>query len=177
MLILLSSCEYNEVQAQLAALLELHGTNSGISITSIASFVANTNSETAYKQFCNELYRVGATEDIVREKEDEILEILTSQGMVASSQIDGNGDQDQDQDQDRDQDLAPEMAYKEYCENLHQMGLTEDMIGKDKILEILRSRVVGASSQTGGSSNVGDKGQLLGAGYFLLTYVQPLIFK
>ena len=163
-MIFLSSCEYNEVQAQLAALLRLHSINSGISITSIASFAANTNSETAYKHFCNELYRVGATEDIVREKEDKILEILTSQSMVASSQIDGSGGQDQDQDQDQ----VLEMAYKEFCDNLHSIGVTEDMIlPKAKILEILRSRGVGASSQTGGSSNIGDGGQLLEAGHCL----------
>ena len=128
-----------KVQAQLGALLGLDGR---ISVTSIASFTANTNTstETAYEQFCRDLYQVGATEDMMREKEGQILEVLRSQDMVASIGVGGSGDQEQEQEQDRERDQALEMAYKEFCENLHQMGVTEDMIGKDKILEILRSR-------------------------------------
>ena len=136
-LIFLSSCDYIKVQAQLGALLGLDGR---ISVTSIASFVANTNTstETAYEQFCRDLYQVGATEDMMREKEDQVLEVLRSQDMVASIGVGGSGDQDQEQDREQDQVL--EMAYKELCENLHQIGVTEDMIGKDKILEMVRSR-------------------------------------
>ena len=164
-LIFLCSCEYKEVQAQLATLLGLHGMNSGISVTSIASFAANTNTETAYKQFCKELYRIGVTEDIIQQEKDKILEILRSQGMVTSSQI---GKKDGG---DKDQKL--EMAYKEYCKDLYRIGFTDDMIQKDKILGILRSRGV-ASSQAGGSSNIGDKGQVLEA---ILTYAQSLTYE
>ena len=138
-LIFLSSCDYIKVRAKLGALLSLHGTNSEVSMTSIASFAANTNTEAAYKQFCKDLYRIGATEDMVWENKDKILAILRSQDMVASSRIGGSGDQYQEQDHEQEQVL--EMAYKEFCENLHQIGLTEDMmLPKDKILEMLRSR-------------------------------------
>ena len=147
------SCEYVETQAQLAALLNLHGTNSGISVTSIAAFTANTNTniETAYKQLCNDLYRVGVTEDIIRRKEDKILEIFRSQGMVASSKSSDSEPKDKDQ--------ALEVAYKEYCENLYRMGVTEGMVQqiKGEILEVLRSRgIVGSSNSSG--NNIRDKG-------------------
>ena len=156
-LIFLSSCKYLEVQAQLASLLGLHGTaNPGIPITSIVSLSANTT-ETAYKQFCDDLYRIGVTEDTVRQKEDEILEILRSQGMVSSSQIGDRGIGGKDH--------VLEAAYKSYCEDLYRMGFTDDMILplKDQILGILRSRGMVARSNTGGS--IEDKGQFLEAGF------------
>ena len=108
---------------------------------------------------------------MIRDKENKILDILKSHGMVASSQI-----RDSDRDiGDKDQEL--ETAYKEYCKDLYRIGFTDDMIlqQKDKILGILRSR--GAVSQTGGSSEIGDKGRLLEANHPLLTYVQPLTYK
>ena len=137
----------------MATLLGLHGTDSGISVTSIATFAANTNLETAYKQFCEDLCQIGVTEDMIQQNEDKILEILRSQGMVASSQLNRSmvGGQDQDQ--------LLEIAYAKLCKNLHRSGATEDMLlPKAKILEILRSRGMVASSQTGGNSNTRDKG-------------------
>ena len=110
----LSSCQYIEVQAQLAALLGLHGTNSRISITSIASFAANTNTETAYKQFCKDLHLIGITGYRIRYKEDEILEILKSQGMVASQIVASDT---------RDEDQVLETAYRQFCEELFQIGV------------------------------------------------------
>ena len=179
-LIYLSSCEYKEVQAQLATLLGLHRINSGISVTSIASFAANTNTETAYKNLCKELCQIGVTEDMIRQKEDKILEILRSQDMVTSSQI---GDRDIGDRDIGNEDQVLEMAYTEYCKDLYRIGFTDDMIlqQKDKILGILRSRGV-VSSQTCGSSNIGDKdigdkGQLLQANHPLLTYIWPLTYK
>ena len=150
------------VQAQLAALLGLCGTaNSRIPITSIVCFAANTDTKTAYKQFCNDLYQIGVTEDMVQGKEDRILEILRSQSMVASSQIRGSNARDQDQVLD-----ILGAAYKRFFQDLHHIGVTEeDMLllpPKDKILEILRSRGILASNQSGGS-NSGYKGQLLEA--------------
>ena len=121
----------------MATLLGLHGTaNSRISIASIASLTTNTT-ETAYKQFYNDLYRIGVTEDMVRQKEDEILEILRSQGMVASSHIGDSG-----------KDHVLEAAYKDYCKVLYRMGFTTNMIlrEKDEILRILRSRGMVARS-------------------------------
>ena len=146
------SCQYIEVQEQLATLLCLPGTNSRIPVTSIAAFVANTGTETAYKQFCNDLYEVGVTEDMARQNKDEILEILKSQGMVASTQVGCSDIRDKH---------ALETAYHEYCKDLYRIGFTEDLIPpKARILAILRSRGMVASSNTGGS-NTRDKGQLL----------------
>ena len=95
--ILLFSCEYIEVQAQLAAVLGLHSTRSRVSVASIASFAANINTQTAYKQFCRDLYQIGVTEDMICRKENEILEILGSQGMVARSRMGGSNAGDQGQ--------------------------------------------------------------------------------
>ena len=140
-----SSCEYTEVKAQLAVLLGLYGTEkSAISITSIASFAAHTdtNTETAYKQFRDGLYRIGVANSMVRQNKDKILEILRSQSMVASIQTGGSDIEDKDQ--------GLEMAYEEYCLDLYRIGFTDDMIlqQKDRILGILRSRRMAASSNT-----------------------------
>ena len=142
------------VQAQLASLLGLHGKNS-IPVTPIAAFAANANTETAFEQFCKELHQIGATKDIIRQKEEKILDILRSQGMVAGSQIDGSDTGGKDQ--------VLETAYKEYCKDLYSIGVTEDMIrqNESKIREIvLRYRGMVARDSAGGS-NIGDKGQLL----------------
>ena len=86
------SCEYLELQTRLTDVLGLHRTSSRISVTSIASFVENTNTGEAYKQFCRSLYQIGVTEDIIRKKEKEILEILGSQSTVSSGgNIGGQG--------------------------------------------------------------------------------------
>ena len=132
----------------MAALLGLHGPTSRISVTSIAAFAMNANTKIAFDQFCKDLCQIGITEDIIRLKEDEILEILTSQGMVAaSSQFCGNDTGDNDQ--------VLEMAYHEYYNDLYRMGFTKDLIPpKAKILEILRSRGVVTSG-----TNTKEKGQ------------------
>ena len=150
-LIFLSSCEYVVAQEQLAALLGLNGTTTRIPVTSIAAFAANVDTEAANKQFCNYLCQeIGVVEDIIRQKEDKILEILSSQGMVAGSQICGSDIGDKDQ--------VLEMAYHQYCKDLYRIGFTEDLIPpKARILEILRSQPVAASSQSSGRST-GDKG-------------------
>ena len=139
------SWEYTEVQAQLTALLSLHGTSSGISVTSIAAFAANTNTDTAYRQFCKDLDRVGVTEDVIRQKEDKILEILNSKGMVTSGGSDGSNIEDQEE--------VLETAYQQFCKGLYEAGMAEAwMPPKHEILKKLKSQVV-SSSQTGG-----DKG-------------------
>ena len=163
-----SSCQYIEVQEHLAALLGPHGINSKIPVTPIAAFAANTNTEMAYEQFWKDLYQIGVTEDIIRQNEDEIREILKSQGMVTNSQIAGNNVEDKDR--------ILEVAYKRYCNTLYRLGFTEDTLPpKDKILRILRSRGVVASSQRGGG-NSGEKSQLQEARCSLLTCSQPLIY-
>ena len=76
---------------------------------------------------------------MVRQKEEQILKILKSQGIVARRQI-GSSDQDE----------ALETAYHEYCKHLHEIGFTEDLIPpKARILEILRSQGAVGSSQSG----------------------------
>ena len=164
--IFFSSCEYLEVQAQLATLLSPHGTANPkipkIPITSIAFLAANTT-EPDYKQFCSDLYRIGVAENTVLEKEDEILEILSSRGMISISQIGNIGEKDR----------VLEAAYKGYCEDLYRMGFTDDMIlqQKDQILGILRSRGVVAKKNAEGCNleegsnleegcNIKDKGQV-----------------
>ena len=171
-LIFLSSCEYAAVQAQLAALLGLCGTNSSIPVPPIASFAANADTEAAYKQFCKYLHQeIGVTDDIIRQKEDEIFEILRSQGMVDCNQIGDSKVRDQDR---IEQEQLLEMAYKEFCESLYQLGVTEDLQPpKDKILRILRSRGVVASSQTSGRDTE-DQGQ---SGCSLFIFVQLLTYK
>ena len=163
-----SSCEYTEVQSQLTALLGLHDPNSTISATSIASLAANTDTDTAYRQFCKELDRVGVTEVVMRQKKQRILEILRSHGMVASNESDDSDTEDHD--------LELEAAYKQFCEDLYRMGITEAfMPPKDEILRILRTRGMVSSSQTGGNNNIGDKGQLLAE--VVPLYSQPLTYE
>ena len=165
-----------EVQAQLAAL-GLRGTaNSRISIASIISFAAKTNTETAYKQFCEDLYQIGVTEDMTRQEKDRILDLLGSQSMVASSQLGGSKARDQGQVLG-----ILEAAYKRFFQDprLYHIGVTEDMLRpKDEILGILKSQGMVASSQSDGS-NSGYKGQLLEACQVipLFTYIQPLTYK
>ena len=109
---------------------------------------------------------------MIRQKGDKILEILTSQGMVTSSQIGGSsgsdaGDKHTGDENTGDEDPVLETAYKEYCKDLYSIGVTEDMIRQNegKIRDILRSRGMVASNNAGGSnaggSNIGDRGQLL----------------
>ena len=123
-------------------------------MTSIGSFAANTDTDTAYRQFCQDLDRVGVSEVVMRQKEDKILEILRSQDMVASGESSGSDIEDQDREL--------EAAYEQFCKDLYNVGMTKALMPpKDEILKMLKSRGMVSSSQTGGSSNTGDKGQLL----------------
>ena len=85
-------------------------------------------------------------------KEDEILDALRSQRMIASCEI---GDSDIE-----DKDEVLETAYQEYCEGLYRIGFTENMIlqQKDEILGILRSRGMVTST-----NKIEDEGQILKA--------------
>ena len=151
-LIFLSSCEYVAVRAQLVSLLSLNGTNS-IPVALIASFAASADTEMAHKQFYKVLCQIGITEDIIRQREKEIREILRSQGMVSSQVVVRDS---------RDKAQALEMEYKKFCEELFQMGVTGDLVPpKNKVLGLLRSRAKVASRQSGGQSggtNTRDKG-------------------
>ena len=148
----LPSCEYAVAQAQLAALFGLNGTKS-IPVTLIASFAANDDPKMAYKQLCEGLCQIGITGGIIRQKEDKILEILRSQGMVASSRIVAS-------DTRNEEDQIIEAAYEQFCKELFQIGVTEDLIPpRYKVLGILKSRGMVASHQSSGS-NMGGKGKL-----------------
>ena len=82
---------------------------------------------------------------MIRQKEHQIHAILKSQGIVVSSRIGGS-----------DKDQALEMAYHDYCKHLYEIGFTEDLIPpKDTIIEILRSRGMLASTQSG-DGNIQD---------------------
>ena len=85
-------------------------------------------------------------------KEDEILDALRSQRMIASSKI-GSSEDDGSDIEGKDDVL--EAAYKEYCEGLYRIGFTDNMIlqQKDEILAILRSRGMVTSA-----SKIKDKG-------------------
>ena len=156
-----SSCEYNETKAQLTALLGLHGTaRTRISITSITAFAANsnTNTETAYKQFQEDLCQRGVPENLIQEKEDKIREILKSQGMVARRQIVSSDTGAKDQ--------VLETAYETYCKHLYELGFTKELIPpKAWVLKTLKSQGV-ASSQ----SSDKDKGQL-GCSFSIYRYM------
>ena len=75
----------------MTSILGLHRTGSKISVTTIASFAASTNARDAYKQFCRNLYQIGVTEDELRQKENEILEILRPQSILTSTQTGNSG--------------------------------------------------------------------------------------
>ena len=90
----------------------------------------------------------------MHQKKDKILEILRSLGIVASGGSDGSNIEDQDQEL--------ETAYEQFCQGLYEAGMTKALMPpKDKILKMLKFRGMVSSSQTGGSGNTGDKGQLL----------------
>ena len=164
------SCKYSLTRTELAALLGLDGMKS-IPVTPIVSFAANADTEMAYKQFCRDLFQIGITNDIIRQKGDEILEILRSQGMVDNSQIVASDTRDEE-------DKILETAYKQFCEELFQIGVTEDLIPPQyKVLGILRSRSIVAGRQSVGQSsgrNAEDRGQF---SCLFFPYVQLLTYK
>ena len=101
----------------------------------------------SYKHFCKDLCQIGITEEIIRRKENKILEILKSQGMVASSQIIASDTTEEDR--------QLEVAYKQLYEELFQIGVPEALIPpKYKVLDVLKCRCKVAS----GASNTEEKG-------------------
>ena len=75
------------MQARLTDVLGLHRTNSRVSIDSITSFAGSINTKKAYKEFCKNLFKIGVTSEMIKEKENEILNIFNT-GNTTSSQID-----------------------------------------------------------------------------------------
>ena len=62
----------------------LFRTNSRVSINSIASFAGSVNTKKAFKTFCNDLYGVGVTEEVISQKKAEILNMLVPQNTATS---------------------------------------------------------------------------------------------
>ena len=84
------------MQARLTDVLGLHRTSSRVSIDSITSFAGSINTRKAYKKFCKNLFQIGVTSDMIKQKEKEILDIFNTQN-TTSSQIDGDDITDQSQ--------------------------------------------------------------------------------
>ena len=82
------------MQSQLNNILGLHRTGSRVSIDSITSFAGSTNTKTAFKKFCQNLYQIGVRADTIRVKESEILDIFKPQNMAVHG---GSSIADQDQ--------------------------------------------------------------------------------
>lgn len=51
----------------------------------------------AYKKFCADLHQIGVTEDIIQQKENEILAALRSHGMLTGNHFGGIEIEDQGQ--------------------------------------------------------------------------------
>lgn len=79
------------MQAQLNNLFCLHRTDSRVSINSVTSFAGSINTRKAFKEFCKDLYNIGVTAEVIRQKKEDILNIFKSQDTAIASQIhDGN---------------------------------------------------------------------------------------
>lgn len=72
------------MQAELTAVLGLNQTK--VPIDSISSFVKNTNTTTAFKKFCRDLYRIGVDPEVIRQQEKNILSIF-NRSIAGQSQL------------------------------------------------------------------------------------------
>ena len=63
-------------------MLGLHRINSVVTLDSIEQ---DEDTKKAYRQFCKNMHQIGVTEDMIRQKENEILGILRSSSMAANS--------------------------------------------------------------------------------------------
>ena len=70
---------------KILAILRSQGMVASSQIGSSDTGVIDQVLETAYQEYCNDLYRIGFTEDMVRPKEGKIRALLRSRGMVSSS--------------------------------------------------------------------------------------------
>ena len=89
-LISLLSCKsrgMREIRAELADILGLYCTNARVSFDSITSSPRSMNTKKAYKKFCNSLYEIGVTIDMIRQKKKEVLGILRPQETATGSQV------------------------------------------------------------------------------------------
>ena len=61
-----------EVQAQLADILALYSTNPGCSKTPRVGI----DTKKAFKKFCNSLYEIGVTAEVIKQKKEEVLNVF-----------------------------------------------------------------------------------------------------
>ena len=87
MLISLFSCEFLEMQVQLNNLFDLHRTSSTVSIDSVASCASSINTKKAFTKLFQDLYQMGVSADIIKEKEKEIFNILQHQNAITGGQL------------------------------------------------------------------------------------------
>lgn len=64
--------------------LGLHRINSVVTLDSIEQ---DEDTRKAYRQFCKNLHQIGVTEDMIRQKENEVLGIFRSPSMAVNSTI------------------------------------------------------------------------------------------
>ena len=89
MLISLFSCEFLEIQAmqvQINNLFDLHRTSSRVSIDSVASCASSSNTKKAFTKLFQDLYQMGVSADIIKEKEKEIFNIFQPQNAITGGQ-------------------------------------------------------------------------------------------
>ena len=77
--------------------LGLHHSSTRVSIDSVASFAGSVNNKKAYKKFCRNLFQIGVTSEMIRQKEAEILDIFKHQGTTIRGQADNGNIADQGQ--------------------------------------------------------------------------------
>ena len=86
-----------EIQIQLTKVFDLYHATSRVSLNSISSFIGSSNTKEACTEFCQGLYQIGVTADMISQNERAIHNIFKSQVTAISSQIDGVTVQDKSQ--------------------------------------------------------------------------------
>ena len=82
------SREIREVQERIAGVLGLHHTTSRVSL---ASLPGSINTKNAYKRFCKNLFQIGATPEMITQKEGEILNMFNQPQDTAAGDGGDNG--------------------------------------------------------------------------------------
>ena len=78
------------MQARLTNVLGLHHTNSTVSLDSITSFAGSINTKKVYKEFCQNLYQIRVTAEMISQKKSEIFNIFQPQNVAISVQKNGS---------------------------------------------------------------------------------------
>ena len=86
-LIPLLSCE---IHARLTEILDLRRTNSRVSLKSITSLPGSINTKRGYREFCQSLYQIGVTPEMIGQKKREILSIFRPQNSASGCEVGGD---------------------------------------------------------------------------------------